>query len=124
MSGDDRVDLREAPGLTFWLLILTILVLLTLLIGFCVCCAVRCFSPENTLGPAWEHNTKGSRYVRPLGHDSWWAGWLAHGAEHGDRDAGRAAPRLVGGDLDKTESGGFPERAPPKSIRSVDSFQE
>ena len=32
MSGDDRVDLREAPGLAFWLIILTILVFLTLLI--------------------------------------------------------------------------------------------
>jgi len=121
MSGDDRVDLREAPGLAFWLIILTILVFLTLLIGFCVCCAIRCFAPENTLGPAWEHNTKGSRFVRPLGHDSWWGGWLAHGAEYdGDPDVGNRAPRLAVG-VDRTQSSDFPVKKQPTGIPSVDN---
>lgn len=115
-DGKDIVDIREAPGLSFWLIILTILLCLTALISFCVCCAVRCFSPENTLGPAWEHNTNGSRFVRPLGHDSWWGGWLGHGAQY-DESGKERVPRLS--NADATKSSGFAPTDPPSSIRSV-----
>lgn len=118
-DGENRVDIREAPGLAFWLIILTILAFLTVLISFCVCCAIRCFAPENTLGPAWEHNTKGSRFVRPLGHESWWGGWLGHGAQYDQSGANpqELVPRLS--EKDKTQSSGFAPTDPPSSVKSV-----
>ena len=84
MTSEDRVDLIDVPGPQFWAIMASIIAFLTVLIGSCVCCAVRCFAPENTLGPQWEINRKGERYVRPYGIESWRNGWLGRGGDYKD----------------------------------------
>jgi hypothetical protein len=136
MAGQDRVDLVDVPGPQFWLVMGAIVFFLTVLIGSCVCCAVRCFAPENTLGPQWEINRKGERYVRPYGIESWRNGWLGRAGDYkderelesgarsdtyGQRDAD--APRLGPFERPFAQRGGrtpgFPEERVPSAVPPV-----
>ena len=50
--------------LPFWVVIVTIVLLLWLLLCGCTCFVIRCFAPEVTQGPAWEINSFGTRWVK------------------------------------------------------------
>jgi len=54
-------------ALPVWALLLIVAAFVLLLIGCLACYAVRCFSPENFLGPRWNIDSKGERWVTPLG---------------------------------------------------------
>lgn len=100
MVSEDRVDLIDVPGPQFWAIMASIIAFLTVLIGSCVCCAVRCFAPENTLGPQWEINRKGERYVRPYGIESWRNGWLGRAGDYRDERERDGAPSATRGERD------------------------
>ena len=123
-DSQDRIDAVDLPGPQFWVLMFIILFVLSCIIGNCVRCAIRCFSPENALGPQWEHNLSGERYVRPIGLESWRRGWLGQAGDYLDQRKGSAsegkldtnAPRL--GPVDQFNGAeaytpGFP---PPKLV--------
>ena len=59
LSEDD--DGFELP---FWVVIVTIVGLLTLLLCGCTCFVIRCFAPEVTQGSAWEINSLGTQWVK------------------------------------------------------------
>lgn len=122
MSGDDRVDMADVPGMGFWLVMLAIIAFLTLLIGGCVVCTIRCFTSENTLGPQWELNRNGERYVRPFGVESWRQGWLGRAGDYEVKDANGAvlrdgaAPRLGPIDGPDARTPGFREERAPSAL--------
>lgn len=65
----------EDGGVAFWVIILAVLAVCSCIICGCACFTVRCFAPENHLGPATEINTEGKRWIRPLGSiNPWLAG--------------------------------------------------
>ena len=80
-----------------WLILILVAAACAGLIGCCACCVVRRFSPENERGPAWEVNSKGTRWVParnqvPRGQ----AGWLWSEAENSAPNRLPVAPRRPG----------------------------
>ena len=70
-------ELRDVD-IPFWVIILIVVLALFCLFCCCTCFVVRCFAPENTKGPAWEHNTEGTRWVRPFTWSTWIQNWMAY----------------------------------------------
>lgn len=67
-------EVGDAVHIPFWLIILAVVAVCVLIIGGCACFAVRCFTPENHLGPLIEVNSAGKRWVRrPNTVDRWLA---------------------------------------------------
>jgi len=50
--------------LPFWVIIVVVLIMLCCMIAGCVCFTLRCFSPENHLGPLVEVNSVGKQWIR------------------------------------------------------------
>lgn len=57
-------EVGDAVHVPFWLIILAVVAVCVLIIGGCACFAMRCFTPENHLGPLVEVNSAGKRWVR------------------------------------------------------------
>lgn len=66
---------ESEDGVAFWLIILLVVLIIFVILCCCTCFVVRCFAPENTKGPSWEHNTEGRRWIRPV---TWHKKWLAY----------------------------------------------
>ena len=69
----DDDDALEVP---FWVVLLIVVLVITCLLCGCTCFVIRCFAPEVTQGPAWEHNSFGTRWVRHTGPGDGKAPWV------------------------------------------------
>lgn len=57
-------DNEDGFDIPLWVILVTIVLVLTLFFCGCTCFVIRCFAPENTQGPAWEINSYGKRWVK------------------------------------------------------------
>ena len=64
---EETEETNNGAAITFWAVIAIIVFVIALLLCGCTCFVVRCFAPEVTQGPAWEVNSYGTTWVKPMG---------------------------------------------------------
>lgn len=63
----ETVEADNGAAIPFWAVITIIVFVIALVLCGCTCFVVRCFAPEVTQGPAFEINSYGQAFVKPMG---------------------------------------------------------
>ena len=77
----------------FWVIVLAVVAVCACIICGCACFTVRCFSPENHLGPNTEVNTEGKRWIRTPNSINPWLAYEVDENPRGPVGGGPVGPR-------------------------------
>lgn len=95
-------------AIPFWVVILAVVAVCACIICGCACFTVRCFSPENHLGPETEVNTEGKRWIRTPNSIS---PWLAYESDQDPRGP------VAGGPVGPVGPRGAPRPSPQRKVQ-------